>query len=110
MVEQEAGMAKQRRNRTEITDIVEKDFWNEFVLRVKFDESPRKLEPVMRYHDIGAVALMRKHGWLALEEELALLLTGAAMRLSTVSRVCSVISNLMGRPVFFWHVVARSTA
>jgi hypothetical protein len=35
------------------------------VLRVNFDERPRKLEPVMRQHDISAVALMRKHGWLA---------------------------------------------
>jgi hypothetical protein len=34
------------------------------VLRVKFDERPRKLEPVMGHHDISAVALMRKHGWL----------------------------------------------
>ena len=80
------------------------------MLRVKFDESPRKLEPVIRHHDISAVALMRKHGWLAPEEELARLLIGAAMKLPTVSRVCSVISNLTGRPVFFWRVVARSTA
>jgi len=30
--------------------------------------------------------------------------------LSSASRVCSVISNLTGRPVFFWQTVPRSTA
>jgi hypothetical protein len=62
------------------------------VLRAKFDESPRKLEAVMRQHAVSTVALMRKHGWLASEEEFARLLIGR--RYVTVDRLAGLLRHL----------------